>query len=440
MTVSYAQQHYRWNFRFWVTETSSWICATTFIDSTTVLPVLIQALTHSPFLAGLIISIRYLGQGWPQLIAASMVGGKPRKPFFFRAVIPGRLALLWPGIVLLLGITSPSVVIPAIMLAFLAFWVSEGFSIVPWVDMLGKTIPSTRRGRLFATMYIIGGVLGIGVGLLVRLILHHYRFPVGYGVLFLIAFFVISISTISIAVLREPHSPPEEERYSTIALIKDIPNLLRSFKQFRQLIILQGLFGFALLPAPFYILYASELLRQRLHITSGDDSVGIGIFLAIQTAGMIVGNALLGHIGDVYGNRLLLHVLAIIHTLVPFLAIIAGFTAQVAPVWLVYVAFAPTFFGFGGLQGGTWMGLTNYLLDIAPAHDRPAYIAVANSLNLTAIVLPMVGGLLLHSLGYMGLFLIASIFLFFAYLLTSNLSEPREMHTYIHAAPPEAWG
>ena len=155
---------------------------------------------------------------------------------------------------------------------------------------------------------------------------------------------------------------------------------------------------------------------------------------------MIVGNAVLGHVGDRYGNRQLLRVLAIMHILVPSFALLAGLLAGHAPVWGLYLTLAPTFFGFYVLQGGTWMGITNYLLDIAPPHDRPAFIAVGNALNISAIILPMVGGLLLARLGYMLIFLIAILFLLLAFVLTCYLVEPRKTHAYYHAAPPEAWG
>lgn len=439
MTVSTKRRAYQWNYRFWVLETASWVCGTAFIDATTVLPVLVLALSHSPFLASLVISIRYFGQGWPQLFAASFVSGKARKPFFLLAVLPGRLALLWPAVILSLGISRPVPTLTAILLAYLAFWISEGCSIVPWVDMVGNTIPSRRRGGLFAAMYIAGGLLGIGAGLLVRLVLraHRFHFPVGYGLLFVLAFFGVSISTMAIAFLREPSMHPREERYSTLALIKDIPHLLRTEAPFRRLIVLQALFGFALLPAPFYILFA---LHRVLPHAPGQEAFAISFFLMVQTLGMIVGNAVLGQVGDRYGNRQLLRVLAFIHLLVPSFAVLAGVLAGHAPGWLLYATLAPTFFGLCVLQGGTWMGVTNYLLDIAPPHDRPAFIAVGNALNISAIILPMLGGLLLTHLGYLMLFFIAIFFLALAQVLTFFLVEPRETHAYYHAAPPEAWG
>lgn len=441
MTVTSAQQHYRWNFFFWTTESAVWMFATAFIDSTTVLPVLVQTLSGSPFLASLLLSIRYAGQGWPQLIAASQVSGKAyRKTFYLCSVLPGRLLLLWPAVLLLNGTTRASAVVPAILIAYSAVWVSEGFSIVPWVDMLGKTVPPLRRGRLFATMQITGGLLGIVAGLLTRHYLQGTAFPQSYGLLFLFALGGLLISTAALGLVREPSSPPQEERYSTWALIKDIPNLLRSMPQFRLLVILQALFGFSVLPAPLYILYASGLLQRAMPGGPGEQSLGVGIFLAVQTAGMIVGNGLWGQISDTRGNRVLLRVLAVAHTLVPLSAMLAGLVAaRGAPLWGIYVGFAVTFFAYGGLVGGTWLAVTNFLLELAPEHDRPAYIAVTNALNIPASVLPMLGGLLLSVLGYQVIFAIAAAVLLYAAILTRKLQEPRKSLTFHHHPPPQAW-
>ncbi len=427
MTHSDIEAHYPQNFRRWTVETSLWMLATTLIDGTTVLPVLVLGLSDSPFLASLLVSIRYAGQGLPQLIAAAWVSGQPyRKPFYFRAVVPGRLLLLWPALMLLLGGQPRALTVAAVLIAYLAFWVSEGFSIVPWVDMVGKTIPPARRGFLFAVMHILGGLLGISAGVLVRHLTGAATdFPRGYGILFALSLAIITISTSALATLREPPSPPHEERYTTRALILDIPNLLRTHRQYRLLIVLQGLLGFALLPAPLYILFASDWLARFAETGPGAQSLGVGTFLAVQTAGMIVGNAVWGHLADRHGSRLALRLLAVTHALVPLTAIGAAWVLPSAPAWAVYVAFLPTFFGFGAVGTGTWLVLTNFLLDISPEHDRPAHIAVANALNLSAVILPMAGGLLLHLLGFHFLFLVSSLFLWVAVLLSARLIEPR---------------
>ena len=441
MILPAAQRHYRWNFTFWVVETASWMFGTAFIDTTTILPVLVQLLSDSPVLVGLIVSIRYAGQGWPQLFAASMVSGTPRKKFFYlRVVAPGRLLLLWPALLLLAGITRPTLILPAVLLAYLAFWVSEGFSIVPWVDMLGKTVPPRRRGRLFAVMYAVGGGLGILAGGITRAVLRDRPFPNSYGNLFLFSLGGAILSTVAIGLLREPPSPANEEQYSTWALIKDIPNLLRAMPQFRLLVQLQALFGFAILPSPFYVIYATELLHRAAPAARSGASVGVGVFLAVQTAATIFGNTLWGYLSDRYGNRLLLRVLAIVHILVPLSAILAGYIAFAgASFWTIMLGFSVTFFGYGALIGSTWMAVTNFLLELAPKHDRPAYIAVTNALNIPAFVLPLLGGLLLHALGYLTIFAIAAVFLLFAAILTRWLEEPREMLAHLPHPPPEPW-
>jgi MFS family permease len=429
----------RYHFILWAVETAAWMLATTFIDTTTVLPTLMLALTGSPVLAGVMVSLRYAGQGWPQLIAASLLSGKARKPLYFMAVIPGRLLLLWPALLLLRGETTPARIVPAILIAYLAFWVSEGFSIVPWVDLVGKTIPTRLRGRLFATMHVVGGLLGVGAGLYVRTLLHTQdrAFPHGYGILFILALIALGISTAMLLFVREPKSEHAEAPYSTWALIRDIPNLLKTMPQFRRLVLLQALFGFSTLPAPLYILAASSALRESTPSAAADTALGVGVFLAIQTAGIIGGNTLWGHLSDWYGNRLLLRVLAISHAAIPLLAAFASLIAQpTMPPWGIYLLFAPTFFGFASLQGGTWMAMTNFVLELAPAHDRPAYIAVVNALNLPAIILPILGGVLVRPLGFHGIFLLAAVCLLGAVLLTRGLAEPREILLHHHQPPP----
>jgi hypothetical protein len=95
--------------------------------------------------------------------------------------------------------------------------------------------------------------------------------------------------------------------------------------------------------------------------------------------------------------------------------------------WVVFALFVPPFFLFGGLLTGTWLAVTNYLLVIAPAHDRPAYIAVTNALNLTAVVLPMVGGLLQQAIGSLAVFAIAAIPLCYAVWVAYHMPDPSQV-------------
>ena len=268
-------------------------------------------------------------------------------------------------------------------------------------------------------MHLVGGMLAIVAGLIVRLVLPHLSSPTGYSLLFALALAALVISTGVLLLLREPPSPPHEEVYSTRALIRDIPNLLRTNPSLRRLVGLQALFGFAVLPAPLYILYAGQRLLAATGIR------GVGIFLILQAAGTIVGNVVLGHIGDRLGYRFLLRILAAAHALVPVSALLAGAAAPHLPISVLPATFGVTFFAYGALSTGTWMAITNYLLEIAPAHDRPAYIAVTNALNISAVVLPLLGGLLVGSIGYAVIFIGASVILLAASFLAVGLHEPR---------------
>ncbi len=85
----------------------------------------------------------------------------------------------------------------SLYLALLVFYGTDGISSVPWFELVAKAVPPNRRGRLFGTAQIAGGLGGMGVGALVAVILGStgLGFPVSYALLFLIAVFFSSSTT-----------------------------------------------------------------------------------------------------------------------------------------------------------------------------------------------------------------------------------------------------
>ena len=72
------------------------------------------------------------------------------------------------------------------------------------------------------------------------------------------------------------------------------------------------------------------------------------------------------------------------------------------------------------------MGLTNYLLDVAPDEQRPLYLAFTNTLFGLARFMGMLGGLIVDWAGFNVLFGAAATFYLIAFLLSITLAEPRD--------------
>ena len=52
-----------------------------------------------------------------------------------------------------------------------------GVATIPFMDIWGKAISSTLRGRFFGYRQIFGGVLAVGAGLIVKQILENKKCP-----------------------------------------------------------------------------------------------------------------------------------------------------------------------------------------------------------------------------------------------------------------------
>jgi MFS family permease len=74
--------------------------------------------------------------------------------------------------------------------------------------------------------------------------------------------------------------------------------------------------------------------------------------------------------------------------------------------YMVHV-YAATFFLNGAAGGGSWMGYTNYVLELAPDEIRPLFLGLASTLCSPVVVMPLIGGLLLSVVSYPALFGIA---------------------------------
>jgi MFS family permease len=87
-----------------------------------------------------------------------------------------------------------------------------------------------------------------------------------------------------------------------------------------------------------------------------------------------------------------------------------------------------------GMQGVANMaGFLNWVLEYAPASDRPLYIGFANTLNGITLVMPLIGGWILAASGsYYLLFTAAAAGPVVGLLLLRRLPEPRQAAAALH--------
>jgi len=389
-----------------------------FGSATTVLPVFLTNFTTSKVLIGLFSSVvgemGSIGNILPQLFVASKIEHKIHKRPLLRFAITVR-ALCWGLVALITYLfagNSPSITLWGIFLLLFLFTFMGGIAAVPFMDIWGRTILSHLRGKFFGYRQLLGGFLAILSGFVVKFILNDsgITFPNNYALLFLIAFFLITISYFALGSVKEPFAEVRKEQLPFYNFLRKTFGILRSNANYRKFLFIQILSGGIALSLPFFVLYAKEVLKVKAGM--------VGIFLSAQMLGLMLSNIIWGHLSDSLGSKRVIQLSILSGLLVPLFALMLP---RSFPNLFVIL-----FVLLGFFISGRVIGKNSFLLDTAPAKDRPRYISLEGTFRLPVVFFPLIGGVLIQSGSYKILFAITGLFLLIALILSFNLEEPRK--------------
>lgn len=420
--VEYA--HTRWNFVVMVLDASAFIASLAFASPLVVLPLFMERLTGSTVLVGVMSAIQMSGWFLPQLPIASRIENRPRKKsFMLKVCVIGRTPMALIPLSLLLLADRPGAMLAIFLTLNAVFFLSDGMTGVPWTDIGAKTIPPRMRGRFFGGMQLLGGFLSVLAGLAVRKILDHpsLPYPKDYAMLFGIEFVLLMVSVGFLALIREPVRPVRGESRPLGQLLRQAPVMLRAHPQLIRLIIVMGFTGMGALAVPFYAIYANTKL--------GIPEAMAGVFVSAQMAGGIASSILWGYLSDRHGSTRVIRGTALCNVIIPLFAWLApGALARFGPAALGY-GYALTFFLLGMAANGVWIGATNFLLEIVGEKERPAYVALMNTMGAPLVLLPILGGWIVGLTSYQTVLAIAAICTAVSVAATAWLREPREAPT-----------
>lgn len=412
----------KWNFSMGLLHGIFYNGGMAFSETTTVLPVFLNNFTNSKTLIGLSSTIMSqiggIGSVLPQLFVASRLEDKTRKKSVLIWAITVR-ALCWGALAIftyLFGKSHPLGMIIALFLFLGLFVFMGGIAVIPFQDIWGKAIPSILRGRFFGYRQFLGGILAIGAGFIVKSILDNkgISFPNNYAFLFLLSFLFISVSYFALGSVKEPIEEVHKSRLNFREFLKKASRILKSDNNYRRFLGVQILGGAISLALPFYVLYAKDILSVKLGM--------VGIFLSAQMLGGVLSNVLWAHLSDFIGNKRVIQISI-------FLGLIAPLIALLTPAHLPRL-FILVFILLGFSIAGQIIGNTNFLLDIAPSKDRPTYVSLRGTLRAPVLFFPLIGGVIVQHISYNFLFIITILTVCAGFLLSFQLSEPRETRKY----------
>jgi len=399
-----------------------------FIDTEMVLTWFLSQLGASNFLIGFVWPLRFGASFLLQMLVSGYVERQPYKRPLYRTISIFRCAMLLIFALLVVLVPVGPWLIAAFFAALTLFSLGTGLASLPFMDVVGKVIPPRRRGAFFGQRMFWGGLVALGGSAIIGFLLSEpggLRFPLNVAVMFVLASIFYGLTAWSWILIKEPPSPlPATAQQGVVGQV--VAQFRRGFQTLEENVVYRRYVWvrLALIAAgwagPFLVVYA----QRELGIAAGL----LGLYLGVRTAGGILSNLLWGRISDGLGNRKLIIATTAVGAATPILALMFGWLDSAAPAstaWLTY-AFALVFLAAGMFGPGSAMGLTNYLLDVAPDEQRPLYLAFTNTLFGLARFMGLLGGLIVDWAGFDILFGAAAIFYLIAFLLSIRLAEPRD--------------
>lgn len=385
-----------------------------FIDGGTVIPAFIAALVSkdmAPIILGLINTLQKASSCFaPIIIGHRLHGRKLLKSFCVKALLLSKtFAFAFVIVLFTANPTSKIFLIISFFVFYIIYFVVENLMYSSWLDLLAKTIPEHKRGRLLGVTMTIGGVLAIGVGKVVGFILNYKAlpFPTNYAYLFLFMAILSSLSIAAFAMLKEPEGEVVEEKPPFWVYIKDTFAYLKIDKDLKRLFTLEILMGAFASCLPFFILYAREVSDISLK--------QIGFYIMVQSTGRLISSSLAGYINDHYGPKR-----TIVYTII--MITIAFIIACLMP-HLPQFMFALVFFCIGAYWGGMVVGFNSYILELAAPELRKTYVGILNVSNAPVIFFPLLCGQFVKLTSYWTLFMVGLVICIISIYLAVRLRK-----------------
>ncbi len=335
---------------------------------------------------GLLVPVREAGSLLPQMIVGGVIRRyRIRKGFWVVGSVLQGLAIL--GMAFAALTLSGAAAGWTVVGLLVVFSLSRGICSISSKDLLGKTIPKTRRGRLGGLASSISGWIAVAVGILFALYPSR-ELPVGVFALLLFAAAGLWIlaAFVMATLIEKPGATSGganafREAIGSLHFLRDDPTFLR-------FCIARALLASTVLSMPFYVVLAHE--------ATGGKIASLGILMIAGALATALSGVTWGKLSDA-SSRKTLSVAGFAAGLIGCLAAaLSGLdmTARAA-LWL----YGALFFLIGLAHTGIRVGRKTYLVDHAESDNRARLVAVSNTLMGIVLLVSGSFGLLAEQIG-----------------------------------------
>ncbi|MEZ5705478.1 MAG: MFS transporter [Burkholderiaceae bacterium] len=375
----------------------------------TTLPWLMLQLGAPTWLNPLLVPIREAGSMLPQLLLGALVRSFAVRKWVWvlggaaqGACLAGMALVAWT----LEGLSAGLAIVALLTL----FSLARGACSIAYKDVLGKTIPKTRRGVLSGWIGSIAGALSMAVGAGLGFLTEGNAHSVFVGVLGAGAVLGVLAAWSFSQIVEFPGATEGgvngmRESFSRLGLLRDDPG-------FRRFVIARALAMGSGLAAPFYVALAREALGEALSL--------LGAFIVMEGLAGLVSSPLWGKWADRSSRR----VFAFASALSALLSMAVAAAAWVGLDQGTATVFYPlAFLGLGVAHAGVRLGRKTYLVDMSEGNRRTDYVAVSNTTIGALLLVSGAAGALASLVSVPGTLMLMSLAGLVGALLSLRLRE-----------------
>lgn len=376
----------------------------------TVLAWLLTALAAPGIFTAFLVPVRESGSLIPQLVIASFVRRKPVRKWTFVVGCLLQAVAVFGMAVVAVTLTGTAAGF-ALLTMLVVFSLSRGLCSVASKDVLGKTVPRTRRGRVSGWSEFLAGLVTIGVG---TLLLFDVREPGDTGtwlILLALAAGLWLVAAASYAMIREYDGATGGGGNALTEALGRL-RLLKTDKPFRHFVVARSLLLCSALSAPFFIMLAHERTDGALLV--------LGLFVIADGLASVVSAPFWGRFADTSSRRVMVIAGGSAGGVGLLLVAIVETLPAVAEMGWLYSLF---FFLLAISHAGVRLGRKTYIVDLAGGNKRTDYVAVSNTVIGVVLLLAGSVGVLTMVMPVSGIIVILAGMGFAGALLSLRLPE-----------------
>ncbi len=346
-----------------------------------VLPWIMNSIGAPLFLSGLLVPIRESGSLLPQIALSHFIQRLALRKYAYAAgtlVQAIGVSLIACTAYFLKGWMAGTVIVALVGTMSLARAVCS----IASKDVLGKTIPKSRRGTLMGISSSIAGSIAITVG--VALVFGWFNAADDLIWLLLAATLAWMMSALLFVRIMEPNGATNGPNSVSAQILVGL-GLLKSDAPFRRFVLVRTFLMSSSLSAPYFVLLAqpSNLLGNALDNGAGasgfSDAVVLGLLITLSGVASLMSGWVWGKQSD-RDSRKVLRLTALMTAVLCCCA--AGITLlptqTLSSTWLS-VGMLSLFFLLSITHQGVRLGRKTYIVDIADGNQRTQYVATSNS-------------------------------------------------------------